>query len=270
MILREITDPERYRAIVDEYGARGCLSNDYIQASAGELISEHRLMEYCGERNAFLFVKKDCGLRMYYYINDPEEKVSFTMEDDLVTEIIFRASMGLPQREREYLCACGWSDHLVRDQYSAMYRDVSEVSTNSTVAVRNAVNTNEVAWACELFNSTFDALSGDYISPFQYDSLLQNGQILIAKGSEGNLLGALHQSLERGVAWISHVAVLPEARRQHVGQTLLDAFIKENHHNDRSRYMLWVQRQNDSAVDMYKKKGFKYMNKSTFSMIKYK
>ena len=135
------------------------------------------------------------------------------------------------------------------------------------VDVRPAISLDEVEWACVLFNGTFDPYSGDFISREQYNGLLSAGQILVAADKTGNLLGALHQTVERNVAWISHVAVVPEARGHHVGQALLNAFVECNHTSDKSRYMLWVQQQNAAAVAMYKKKGFRYLNKSTLSLI---
>ena len=119
-----------------------------------------------------------------------------------------------------------------------------------------------------MFNDSFDHLSGDYISDDNYNDLLLNKQIIVAKDDNGVLLGALHQTLDKGVAWISHVAVIPEARGKHVGQALLDEFIEKNYTTEKQRYMFWVQQQNTVAVNMYEKKGFKYLNKSTISLIK--
>ena len=131
-----------------------------------------------------------------------------------------------------------------------------------------AENLKEVETACLLFNDTFDNLSGDFVSPSLYTKYLEDKQILIAKDSENNFLGALHQTIEKGVAWISHVAVLSEARGKHVGQALLNEFVQRNYTTEKQRYMFWVQKQNTVAVNMYEKKGFKYLNKSTISLIK--
>ena len=44
--------------------------------------------------------------------------------------------------------------------------------------------------------------------------------------------------------------------------------VERNYISDKSRYMLWVQQQNHTAVAMYKKKGFTNLGKSTLSLIK--
>ena len=127
---------------------------------------------------------------------------------------------------------------------------------------------SEVQWACQLFNVTFDRYSGDFIPEESYGGLLATDSILVAVDDIGNRVGALHQTVERNVAWISHVAVVPAARGHHVGAALVDAFVERNHTSDKSRYMLWVQQQNTAAVAMYKKKGFTNLGKSTLSLIK--
>ena len=141
-------------------------------------------------------------------------------------------------------------------------------NTSSSVNIGFAETIDEISWSCSLFNDSFDHLSGDYISDDNYNDLLLNKQIIVAKDDNGVLLGALHQTIDKGVAWISHVAVTLEARGKHVGQALLDEFIEKNYTTEKQRYMFWVQQQNTVAVNMYEKKGFKYLNKSTISLIK--
>ena len=67
---------------------------------------------------------------------------------------------------------------------------------------------------------------------------------------------------------LGHVAVVENARGRGVGKALVDTFVEWNKDTDKTRYQLWVQRQNKAAVNMYLNKGFKYVNKSTISLIK--
>ena len=100
---------------------------------------------------------------------------------------------------------------------------------------------------------------------------MANGSVLLAwrrEDNESRFLGALHQTVENNVAWVSHLAVKESARGHHVGQALLNAFVEQNMVTEKSRYMLWVQHQNENAVCMYEKKGFKYIGKSSLSLIK--
>ena len=156
----------------------------------------------------------------------------------------------------------------MRDQYAAVYKDLAPAGSYDQVVVRTAVDLDEVQWACQLFNDLFDPYSGDFITDQMHRQLLDSGSILLAADARGNRLGALHQTIERNVAWISHVAVVPDARGRHVGKALVDDFVERNHATDKSRYMLWVQQQNTAAVAMYRNKGFTCLGKSTLSLIR--
>lgn len=275
MKLNKITEFTRYQAIVDQYKRKGCQNNDYLNQEAAGLIIHDKLYEYCGENNAFLFVIKDECLRLYYYLNDLAEVCIFDIDENLVVEILFRGNQGLPQDEMEYLSKCGFRLHLRRDQYSGVYKDLETPGLITGVTVTKASSIEEVDFACELFNNSFDHYSGDYIAKEVNESLYAGESILIAKDLQGNIAGALHQTVERGVAWISHLAVVESYRGHGVGQALLDNFVEQNANPDlelkpKSRYMLWVQAQNVAAVGMYQKKGFRYLNKSTISLIKLK
>ena len=269
MKLSRIEGHQRYLDIVGRYAQKSCVSNDYIQREAERLIEQGDLFESCGERNAFLLVRKAKCFRVYYYLNDFDENHDFSGED-LVIEILYRGEAFFPQQEIGYLERNGFVKNLVRDQYSAMYKDLSIGNTVGGVMIDKAQNVDDVKNACMLFNTSFDEYSGDYIPENNYQVLLEHGDVMIAKDINGKFLGALHQTLENRVAWVLHLAVVKETRGKGVGKALLDNFIESNHVDDRSRYMLWVQHQNEPAVNMYQKTGFKYINKSTLSMIRHK
>lgn len=266
--MKQVANISEYQSIVEKYGQKGVRSNDYIQKEAANLIAREMLYADCYEKNAFLFVKKDVGMRVYYYINELEEFADFSQYSDLVTEILFRGE--LPQTEIEYFFKCGFRVNLIRDQYAGMYKDLAlNVALVPGVIVELADNIDQVGTACELFNASFDALSGDFIPESAYDELLQSNSILIAWDAEKKTIyGALHQVKEGPVNVIGHVAVVKEARGHGVGKALVDVFVEWNKNSEKTRYQLWVQRQNEAAVKMYQNKGFKYINKSTISLIK--
>lgn len=269
--MKQVANISEYQAIVEKYAQKGARSNDYIQKEAADLIACEILYADCYEKNAFLFVKKDVGMRVYYYLNDLNEDADFSQYNDFVIEILFRGE--LPVEQMEYFSKRGFRVNLVRDQYAGMYKDLAlNVALVSGVIVERAETIDQVKSACELFNASFDALSGDFIPESAYEGLLQSNSILIAWDVEKKTIyGALHQVKEGAVNVIGHVAVVKEARGHGVGKALVDTFIEWNKNTDnteKTRYQLWVQRQNEAAVKMYQNKGFKYINKSTISLIK--
>ncbi len=268
MKLTKIADISNYNNLIDKYSSIKLYTNNYIYQEVGLLISNDKLYEMHTDLNLFLFVKKDIGYRVYYYIGCENEVIDISKLDNLVVEILYRGDKFYPKAEIDYLFKCGFRINLIRDQYCGVYRDLEKLTSYLNINIDYAQDLEEVERACLLFNESFDALSGDYISSKSYNELYMRKDILIAKNLEGKFLGALHQTLEKGVAWISHIAVNLDSRGMHVGQALLDRFVQNNFTTDNQRYMFWVQQQNDVAVNMYKKKGFKYLNKSTISMIK--
>lgn len=273
MKINKVNTYTDYQNLMELYVPIKLYTNDYIQAEAADLIVHERLYECHTSSNLFLLVEKDLknnekAYRMYYYIGNVEEIPDFKDSHNWVVEILYRGERFYPQAEIDYLTKCGFTINLIRDQYCGMYKDLLPSSSIEGISVECAQDKEEVRKACELFNASFDVLSGDYIPTLWYDALFANGQIIIAKNENGHFLGALHQTIDKGVAWISHVAVVSEARGKHVGQALLNAFVDNNYTTEKQRYMFWVQRQNEIAVNMYVKKGFKYLNKSTISLIK--
>lgn len=258
---------QRYLQIAKEYGGKGCMTNDYLQREASDLIAQESLYECCGEKNAFLLVKKDGFWRMYYYLNDFEEELILDGET-LVAEILFRGNVGEPVEQVSYLERCGFNRFLVRDQYYAKYSSLIPPVSLRGISIEVARSMEDIVWAIDLFNTVFDKWTGDFIPLEMAQSLADNKAILIAKDTDGKRLGSLHIEKLAGVTWIRHIAVEEGAIGRGVGRGLLDACIEQGHLDENSRYQLWVQRQNIPAVSMYQKKGFTYLNKSSLSLIK--
>lgn len=270
--MKIINDYQEYSAIVAKYNLKSCLSNDYIQREAADLIINKALYADCYERNAFLFVKKDVVFRVYFYVNDQSELADFSGYNDLVIELLFRGEV--PQDAIDFLKKCGFQQNIILDQYAATYKELAEnIDDSHSVYVGKAQSLETVKRSCELFNKSFDRLSGDYMSANQYECLLASGGILAAWNNENkqHFLGALHQTKNGNVNTIGHLVVMPHARGTGVSKALIDYFVESNKNPERTektRYQVWVRRDNVPAEKMYKKKGFKYINKSTISLIK--
>ena len=262
----KINTLDEYNQFVEQFNRKGRLTNDYLQNEAAVLISHDRLFAICGQENAMLLVQKDGFSRIYYYINNPEEILALP-ESEYVTEILFRGE-NAPEAEVQWLARMGFRKNLVRDQYFAKYASFTPPAFLGGLKIETATYVEDVLWAIQLFNTSFDKWSGDYVPETLAELLFQEHSILIAKDINGDRLGALHLETLKGVTWLHHVAVVEEARGRGVGLGLVEAFIERGHVDANSRYMLWVQRQNNPAVSLYQKKGFTYVNKSTLSMIK--
>lgn len=257
---------EQYSQLVERYDRKGRITNNYLQNEAADLIIHDRLFAVCGEENAMLLVQKDGFLRVYYYINNIEEKVALP-EGGYVSEILFRGE-NVPEVDVQWLERMGFKGNVIRDQYFAKYTSLITPVLNTSLKIDVATETEDVLWAIRLFNASFDKWSGDYMTDEIAPLLIQERAILIARDVNGSRLGALHFEQKGGAMWLNHVAVVKDARGMGVGLGLVEAYIEQGHKDDNSRYILWVQRQNLPAVNLYRKKGFAPINKSTLSMIR--
>lgn len=258
---------EQYNQIVERYSIKGRATNDYLQNKAADLIVHDCLFAVCGDDNAVLLVQKAGFQRLYYYINNYGELIKLP-KNEYVTEILFRGE-NAPEAEVKWLEDMGFRKSLIRDQYYAKYASLTQSVLTTGLKTVIATEEEDAVWAIDLFNATFDKWSGDYIPRELAPLLIQEHAILIARDLNGNRIGALHLEQKGGAMWLNHVAVVKEARGIGAGLGLVEHYLELGHVNgDNSRYMLWVQRQNEPAVNLYKKKGFAPMNKSTLSMIK--
>lgn len=262
----KIDNYAQYIQVLEQYNRKGRLTNDYLQNEAADLIIHDRLFAVCGQDNALLLVQKEGFYRLYYYINNIGELLELP-ESEFVSEILFRGE-NAPEAEVKWLADMGFKENLIRDQYFAKYSSLSVPIMLIDAKIELAQTIEEVRWAAHLFNDSFDKWSGDFVSDDMCEFLFAEQQVLVAKDMSGKLYGALHFERRQGACWLNHVAVVPEARGKKIGRGLTEAYIEQGHVDDNSRYMLWVQRQNAPAVRMYQQAGFKYLNKSTLSMLK--
>ena len=268
MNLVKVSSIEQYSQLVERFSRKGKITNDYLHNDVAGLILNNRLYTVCGQSNVLLFVQKEGFYRLYYYINDLKERLILP-SDSLVTEIVFRDE-NLREEELHWLEDLGFHKNIIRDQYFARYSSLTEPNPLIGAIIEIAQTIEEVHWAIELFNASFDKWSGDFLAYDMCESLLANHQILIAKNFDGTLLGALHFDVRHGINWLHHLAVISTARGHGVGRGLLEAYIEIGHKNDaNSRYMLWVKRDNFDAIHLYRNKGFVPMNKSSLSLIKF-
>lgn len=264
MKMHEISSLEEYALFIERFKHPKVLTNNFMLTTEVEKhIQSHNLQVVDNSDNGFLFVRKPICWRLYYYINDINSLSDFG-SITLVSEILYRGS-AIPQAETNFLTNCGFCPNLVREQYALALRDAKvESKINRGIIVRKALTVQEVAWACSLFNRLFDNYSGDYLPESDYELLFEKGDIWVAE-LEKELVGALHQTIEGKVAWVSHVAVGEKYRGKGIAMSLMHHFITKN---DTQRFMLWVQQENIPAVNMYQQIGFRSTNKYTYSMIK--
>lgn len=264
MKLQKAESIDKIAGIVNRFSIRGAVSNNYLLPSELHTeVTDGRLFYCHSDSNLYLFLRKPGDfLRLYYILNDLNERPSFKMDMPLMTEILFRGNVGLPEKELAFLQEIGFAVNLRRDQYSASASEIEGLTPAYVPSIEAAQE------AVDLFNSSFDKFSGDFIPADTIRSLYEEKRILCVVKENGELGGALEISIQGKNAWISHLAVKPDSRRQGVADKLIKMYAQAAIERGASRLMLWVQSQNTAAISLYAKYGFRYTNKSTISLIK--
>lgn len=261
---QKIHDVQAYDALIERYSDKGTISNNYmLSGEVSDLISQRRLYACHDENNCWFLVEKPAGVaRVYYLINDMEKASLIECESSLVTEILFRGNSGVPSSEINYLERCGFKKNLQRDQYAAI------LGAQEACEPVFARSTEDSLIAIELFNSSFDKYSGDYIPQTDAQALYDSKSLLCCYSGDGILQASLQISFAGRNAWVSHLVVDSKYRGLGLSDMLMKMFVMDAINHECKRLMLWVQTQNEIAVSLYKKYGFTYTNKSTISLIK--
>jgi GNAT superfamily N-acetyltransferase len=271
MAYNRIRDLNDYEALVQNYRNKGVLTNNYMLTDEVVCyISMNKLFYHHTEHNAVILLEKETCFRVYYYINDLAEKIFLSSDYSYAIEILYRGDSFYPEKEALYWQDCGFTPHFIRDFYVAKYSDIRLVKRETyDVSIQYASTLDDVLYAIRLFNRLFDSYTGDYLDESLAPSLLQGRNILLAYCG-GMRKGACHFYEKNKVIYLGHLAVEADARGKKIGSLLMNTMIDATAVDDKSRYALWVQRQNEGAIKLYQAIGYKYNNKSTISLLNLK
>lgn len=268
MMVNKIQDIEHYKHLLIECEVKGVLTNNYMMPNEVEGHLANGMLGFVKTgHNLFLLVNKGNCYRVYYYILDLTETVEFPDDSNYAIEILYRGDNFYPQREIDYWKTCGFETNLIRDFYIGKAKDMVMRSVESDVEIILAKTVEEVKFALNLFNSYFDSYTADFISDDEIPALLEEHSISVAKSGD-DLLGACHAYEKSNVIYLGHLAVSRNARGKKVSRLLMQEMIERLWRDDKTRYSLWVQRNNNVAVSLYETLGYKYSNKSTISLLK--
>lgn len=88
----------------------------------------------------------------------------------------------------------------------------------------------------------------------------QRGDLILVAASANEVRGYIDQEtqLDQGVAWIHHLIVAPEYRRQGIGEALLARGLQQARQQALSHVMTVVQSKNHPATLFLQKQGFRF------------
>ncbi len=253
------------------YFLKDTLTNNYILAKDYQhYIDEGKLWFAKQGSNFYLFLQKEDFFRLYYMVNDTNSKEELDFKENIVLEILYRGEKNFPQKHIDFFYKNGFVNHLTRDCYFLKAEKVNNLIDNKGNVEIKKVNTPElIEFAKNLMDQNLDLYTGDYLTFSELQNFANQG-FLYCSFMDGKPSGMLQAEFKNNTFWLGHIVVHKDFRGKGLANHLVEFYLQEGIKNKANQFQLWVIKDNEPAVNLYKKKGFVYLNKSSHSMLKLK
>jgi ribosomal protein S18 acetylase RimI-like enzyme len=267
--MKRLTSLDELNLIVKNVFRKGCLTNNFILLDAyGAFINENKLWVISDENNAAFLLDKEDFFQVFYYLNNLNKAFELSVDKPVVMEILYRGLENKPQNIIDYWVKQGFNEHLSRDNMISSWIRVAIPDTlYESMQIRYATSEKELLFTKELFDKALDKYTGDQLTEAELRSFMTQKNLLCAYFRE-ELAGVLQFEIKNTVVWLGHIAIHPDFRGKGIANALLNSYITLNRADENTRYALWVIPDNLPAVNLYRKFGFFYGNKSTVSLLK--
>lgn len=216
-----------------------------------------------------LLVDRGKFFRAYYYLKSLEYTFPINLDKPVVQELLYRGSRKFPQDEVQFWNKCGFENYIGRDCYFLKPTDEPQslFKEESYVTVDYLSKEGYLLDARNMIIDYLDTYTGDMLS---YDDLRNYAMRSELYGVfiHDKLAGILQAELKNKVFWLGHMVVKSEFRGLGLSKVLLKKYLQDGMQRNCRQFQLWVINDNKPAVALYKNHGFKYLNKSTLSLLK--
>jgi GNAT superfamily N-acetyltransferase len=243
----------------------------FFGSDLDELIKREELF-FVTDGFVLLFLFKNSSnkfYKLYYFIGENSIPFDFSVELPVVLEIPHRTQK-YPIAEIKFLLGFGFTEHIKRDLMTLSIGSESNFEGNIAEMMYELKIIEDIHLAQRLLEgilNAFDIHSGDVLSLDEVIRELKDRHF-IGVFNDGYLVGFLRYYVKSKIAWIGHLVVFGENKGQGIGELLVRYFVRLNLQNGISNYMHWVVSDNFAAIRLYNKCGYKFLGKSSISMIK--
>lgn len=253
--------------IIEEHLFKGTLTNNYVLSKKfTKYIDEKKLWFWKGNSNLYLFVEKEGFYRLYYLINNVDTHDDFS-NLEIVLEIIYRGKNKMPLEQIKYWKKNSFKSHLTRDCYFLKADSIlPNYNQVEGVTIELPKNKEDILFAKKLIDEKLDLYTGDRLSLMEIENFAKRG-LLFCAYKNNSICGMLQADLRNNIYWLGHIVVHKDFRGMGLANLLVDNYLNEGLKLQIRQFQLWVIDENIPAVNLYKKRGFSYLNKSTHSML---
>lgn len=267
MQLKVLKSQDELDKIIEYNSFKNTLTNNYMLSHNFRHHIDRKEIFYWNENsNLYLFVKKQGFYRLYYLINNVEVKNDFS-EINIVLEIIYRGKNKIPLEHIKYWKKNGFTSHLTRDCYFLNAASISPIHNKvEGVTIESPRNKDDILFIKQLIDENLDLYTGDILSIQEIENFVSRGLVFCAYIND-LICGMLQADLRNNIYWLGHIVVHKDYRGMGLANLLVDNYLDEGLKLQVRQFQLWVIDRNIPAVNLYKKKSFTYLNKSTHSML---
>jgi ribosomal protein S18 acetylase RimI-like enzyme len=182
-------------------------------------------------------------------------------------EIVYR---GLPPvTVKDFWISNGFKEHLTRDNLLLISKDNQQVILGeNSINIKFANSYEETGKITELFQNELDTYTSDAKSLAEITGYVNNENVLCAY-YDNEFCGALQFEWKNNICWLGHIAIDNQFRGKGIANHLVAEYIRINSVNDNAKFQLWVINENQPAIKLYSKFGFRYTGKSTVSLLRF-
>jgi ribosomal protein S18 acetylase RimI-like enzyme len=266
--MRAICDIEFFENLLSAFNQKNTLSNFYmLKDEYSRLIDLGNLFYIVDANNLYVYVKKFSFVKLFYFLNDMNLYFNHDIKFPQVLEIVYRGEKHYPSSHVDFWTKSGFEKHLSRDCYFLKNNDLIIESATSNILIQNAQAEADLIYGQSLIAENLDLYTGDQFSFEELRLFAQAGHLYIAF-EEGKPCGMLQADFKNGVFWLGHIVVDAQHRGKGIAKVLVEYYLNAGIELECNQFQLWVIQDNTAAVNLYKKYGFKYLNRSTCSMLK--
>ena len=268
MNLKEIKNLDELEILISEYSANDSLTNNYILVDdLRQFIEKKEIFSWGKDSNFFIFIQKQGFYRLYYIVNNVNVQYDFS-KINIVIEIVYRGEARIPLDHIKYWEKSNFRSHLTRDCY---FLDAASIQTDHNqiegVTIQPPKTEKDIFAAKRLIDENLDLYTGDRLSLHEIKKFIARGLFFCAY-KDNLMCGMLQADLKNNIYWLGHIVVHEDYRGMGLASLLIDTYLGEGLKLLVRGFQLWVIHDNIPAINLYKKKGFAYLNKSTHSMLK--
>ncbi len=269
--MEALTNIKRLEEFLDAHPTADRFTNSYMLPD--EMIEHIRKgsLFYLEQDNGLvLLLKKEGFYRIYYYLRDLNTEIKLHSDQALVQELIYRGPDHFPESEVNFWIKNGFQKYLQRDNYCLNANCLNQDALRSSLVeleIRSLYEMKEIDRADHLIRTYLDRYTGDILTKREL-KIFGEQDDLIGIFLKGNLAGVLQAEFKNNVYWLGHMVVDQAHRGLNLSTHLLKAYLARGLELNCRQFQLWVIYDNSPALGLYHKYGFKFLNKSTISLLK--